>query len=49
MAQLTSIRRRPSSMLRSFQQEVNDLFGDFFGTAERPATHGRTKLATAFG
>lgn len=32
MAQLTPTRRRPSSMLRSLQQEVNDLFGDFFGS-----------------
>lgn len=31
MAHLTPTRRRPASMLRSLQQEVNDLFGDFFG------------------
>lgn len=32
MTQLTPRKRRPSSMLQSLQQEVNDLFGDFFGT-----------------
>lgn len=37
MAQLTPTKRRPSSMLQSLQQEVNDLFGDFFGTWDEEA------------
>lgn len=42
MTQPTPTRRRPSSMLRSLQQEVNDLFGDFFGSwDEEPGTMAR--------
>lgn len=37
MNQLTKTRRRPSTMLRSLQEEVNDLFGDFFGTMDEEA------------
>lgn len=37
MAHLIPTRRRPSSMTRALQQEVNDLFGDFFGSWDEEA------------